>query len=469
MFNYISNFFKRRTEPQLVRFKYDAAQTTRDNKSRWIMADDLSADASMSPEIRRTIRNRARYETSNNSYARGLILTLADICIGTGARLQLLTEDKKYNSKVEQEFAAWSETINLGEKLKTLRKSKCVDGEGFAVMVKNPKVNHPVTIDLRLIECERVTTPFPTFTKKIDGIDYDQYGNPVSYDILKEHPGNLWHRLLNTAEKIPAQYVLHWYRQDRPEQSRGLSELVPTLSLFAQLRRYTEAVLTSAETAADLVGVLYNDTLFGEDGLPDKVENNLVRFEKGMIAVMPNGMKFEQLKAEQPTTNYQMFKREILSEIGRCLQIPVNIILGDSSNFNYASGRLDHQIFYKSIKNEQNHCEKVVLFPLLEMWYREAVRIGLIEERPISQISSQYARFYWDSVEHVDPLKEAKAAATRIDSKMSNLLIECAKLGLDWEDTVRQAAREDELLKKLGLQKVKPNDNNNNEESENEE
>ncbi|MDR0608754.1 MAG: phage portal protein, partial [Planctomycetaceae bacterium] len=68
-----------------------------------------------------------------------------------------------------------------------------------------------------------------------------------------------------------------------------------------------------------------------------------------------------QIHAEQPTTSYSEFKRELLSEIGRCLQVPVNILLGDSSKHNYASGRLDHQTFFKSIKVEQTHCEQIVL------------------------------------------------------------------------------------------------------------
>ena len=48
-------------------------------------------DAAASPAVRRTLRNRARYEVANNSYARGIVLTLANDSIGTGPRLQLLT------------------------------------------------------------------------------------------------------------------------------------------------------------------------------------------------------------------------------------------------------------------------------------------------------------------------------------------------------------------------------------------
>jgi capsid protein len=97
------------------------------------------------------------------------------------------------------------------------------------------------------------------------------------------------------------------------------------------------------------------------------------------------------------------------------------------------------------------------------MWYREAVRVGLFKDFGISQISSQYARFYWDGLEHVDPIKEAKAAATRRASGFTTDSYECGRLGMDYEDVYRQRAREKKLREELGLDN---NNNNNNTETE---
>ena len=77
----------------IVRAKYDAAQTTPDNRRHWANADSLSPNAALTPQVRRTLRNRARYEVANNSYAKGIVLTLANDTIGTGPRLQMLTSD----------------------------------------------------------------------------------------------------------------------------------------------------------------------------------------------------------------------------------------------------------------------------------------------------------------------------------------------------------------------------------------
>jgi lambda family phage portal protein len=440
-----------------LRLKYDAAQTTSENIRYWSMADGFSADGSTSPDIRRTLRNRSRYEVANNAYARGLVLTLAATCVGTGPRLQLLSDDEEFNSVVESEFVAWSESVHFAERLQTLRIAKITDGEAFAAILKNPKITHPIAIDILPIESDRITTPCPSMIdNEVEGIEYDQFGNPILYYVSSEHPGDFSMNYCR-YESVPADYMVHWYRVDRPGQSRGLPEIMSALPLFAQLRRYTLAVLAAAETAADFAAVLYTDAPANGEAQPlDPLD--VISLEKRMATVMPDGWKLGQIRAEQPATSYAEFKRELLSEIGRCVQVPVNILLGDSSKHNYASGRLDHQTFFKSIKVEQTHCEQIVLNKIFDIWYREAIRIGLfrckkskINNRNDKVVSPVSRCWFWDGMEHVDPIKEAKAAASRIDSRVSNLAIECAKVGLDWEDVLKQAAREKNLMLELGL------------------
>ena len=45
---------------------------------------------------------------------------------------------------------------------------------------------------------------------------------------------------------------------------------------------------------------------------------------------MPGGWKMSQIEAEQPATTYAEFKREILNEIARCLNMPYNVAAGNS-------------------------------------------------------------------------------------------------------------------------------------------
>jgi lambda family phage portal protein len=460
VFNWLANLFTSKAPApasgralRLVRAKYDAAATNPDNRRHWASADGLSANAANSPEVRRVLRNRARYEVANNSYARGIVLTLAHDVVGTGPRLQLLTTDADANNRIEHEFARWAKAIGLAEKLRTMRMARAEDGEAFAILTSNPRLPTQVKLDLKLVEADQVTTPdLNSLNGGVDGIVFDEAGNPVEYHVLKHHPGDSWNGLASFSDydRLPADAVIHWFRCDRPGQARGIPDIMPALPLFAQLRRFTLAVLAAAETAADFAGILYTDApANGEADAAEPFEP--IELEKRALLTMPGGWKMSQMEAEQPATTYAEFKREILNEIARCLSMPANVARADSSGYNYASGRLDHQTYFKAIRVEQSHLECVVLDALLAAWLDEAALIpGLLPEG-LPPIATWEHQWFWDGHEHVDPAKEASAQATRLASHTTTLAEEYARRGLDWEEQLRQRAKEVALLKELGI------------------
>ena len=439
-----------RSMPVVLRARYDAAQTTADNARHWAMADGLSADAAMSADVRRKLRDRARYEVANNSYAKGIVLTIANDTIGTGPRLQLLSDSDEVNHHVEGAFAEWSNAVDLPGKLRTIRMAKATDGEAFALLTENPMIDSPVKLDVQLLEADRVASPVMNVlpaANEVDGIYLDGFGNPHSYCILRQHPGELGTWNID-YDVIGAAAVVHWFRSDRPGQHRGIPEITPALPLFAQLRRYTLAVLAAAETAADFAAVLFTDA--PANGEAEALEPmDVVELEKRMATVLPDGWKLGQVEAHQPSTTYSEFKREILNEIARCLNLPYNIAACNSSGYNYASGRLDHQTYFKSIRVEQAHLGEVVLDRIFDAWLEEAMLLSEFASlRHIPRVTHQW---FFDGTEHVDPLKEASAQAKRLESNTTTLAQEYARQGKDWETELRQRAKEKELMEQLGL------------------
>ena len=436
---------------RVVRAKFDAAQTTPDNRRHWANADLLSADAAASADVRQTLRNRARYEVANNSYARGIVLTLANDTIGTGPRLQLLTDDLGVNGILEDAFASWSRAVRLPEKLHTARMARAQDGESFLVMFDNKGLGHDITLDLRLIEADQVTTPTLSFDPEaVDGIVFDPFGNPKAYHVLKHHPGG--GAMAGASQEyatIKADGMIHWFRADRPGQHRGIPEITPALPLFAQLRRYTLAVIGAAESAANLAVLMKTNAPAGGEAAEVEPMTEM-EFAPNMAVFTPEGWEPSQIKAEQPATTYDMFKREILNEIARCLNMPYNIVACNSSGYNYSSGRLDHQTYYKAIRVDQARCEQVVLDRLFAAWLAEAVRVyGL--RLDAEDLADMGHTWFWDGHEHVDPAKEATAQATRLGNHTTTLAAEYARQGKDWEVELRQRAAEVALMKELGL------------------
>jgi lambda family phage portal protein len=444
---------------RLVVAKFDSAQTTADNRKHWANADGLSPNAAINPEVRRVLRNRARYEVANNSYAKGIVLTLANDTIGTGPRLQMLTGDAEANARIEDAFEQWSRAVDLPGKLRTMRMARAETGEAFALLVNNPGVLSQVSLDVKLIEADQVCSPLLRRGRndEIDGIALDAWGNPSAYRVLKRHPGDssaLRARIddLLAYDTLPAASVVHYFRADRPGQLRGIPDITPALPLFAQLRRYTLATIAAAETAANFAAVIYTDA--PANGEADPLEPmDEVELEQRLATVLPGGWKLGQVHAEQPTTTFGEFKREILNEIARCLNMPFNVAAGNSSGYNYASGRLDHQVYFKSIRVEQHQMQLAVLDRILKAWLNEAVLVeGLLPQslRTIARTLPEHA-WFWDGVEHVDPAKEASAQATRLANHTTTLAVEFARQGRDWEQELRQRAKELALMNELGL------------------
>jgi capsid protein len=332
--------------------RYDAAQTTADNRNHWAAADSLSPDAAANPFVRKKLRDRSRYEAANNCNLRRMLRTQAKGIIGTGPRLQMLTPDENLNRQIEKSWQLWAKAVNFSAKLRTMRETRAKDGEVFATITNNPGVRNPIKVDINLHEADMITSDILTTQiqdNEVDGIKYDRYGNPAEYRLLKYHPGSqTYFSVIQDAVWVKAKDMIHYFIEERPGQHRGVPEITPALPLFAQLRRYTLAVISAAETAADFSAILYTDASPDEEAEPSDPFDE-VEIGRNTMTTMPMGWKMSQFEPTQPTTAYSDFKREIINDIAGVLELPYNVAAGNSSDYNYASGRLDFQDYYKTI------------------------------------------------------------------------------------------------------------------------
>lgn len=453
-----------------LRATYDGAQTTDWNKRHWSHVDELSANASMSVAVRNTVRKRARYEVASNPFLRGIVGTLANWTVGRGPLLDLKgTGDNDAVTRIEDRFHKWARWVRLARKLWTMRVAKAVDGEVFALLTANPKVPGDVQLDIKLVECDRVRTPnfwaWKAGPYTTSGIICDEHGNPVTYHVLKHHPGNDYGGSASDVEEIPAEQMIHLFRMDRPGQTRGISEILPSLDAAAALRRFSDATLAAAEIAADHAVLLETEAPADEDAAEEYAEFSEAEISRGLMTMLPYGTKAVQIKPEHPSTVYHEYFRDKINEIARPLDMPLNIALGNSEDFNYASGRLDHQTFQKAIKVEQEDVFELGALNLrvLPNWLRED-KLGHREDyRAAGSLS---ATWYWTEQEHVDPLKEARAQDIELKNGSATLARAYARKGANWEREDRQlqiervrklendvdlAKRRKELLEKNGL------------------
>jgi capsid protein len=172
--------------------------------------------------------------------------------------------------------------------------------------------------------------------------------------------------------------------------------------------------------------------------------------ERGMMTTLPYGIRAKQLAAEQPSTTLDMFTRITLREIARCLNMSFNVAAGDSSGYNYSSGRLDHLIYHRQLRVERAQCETVVLDRIFDAWLNEAVMIpGLLPDG--FQIVDVPHRWFWDAIESIDPQKDGASDSLDLANNTTTLEELCAGRGEDWEEVLEQRGREIARARELGV------------------
>lgn len=441
------------------RSSYDAARTTDANRKHWANADGLSAPAALTPEVRKRLRDRARYEVVNNCYAAGAVRTLVNDTVGTGARPQFLTPDAGLNSALEELWSQWACAADFPLTSRVACGVRHVAGEVFGrprSSARLARLGLPVTLDVRLYEPEQVShgvtglTVPPTAGD--DGVVCDADGEVVAYKILGYHPGDT--RPLSARLEpvtVPADDVFHWYVPDRPGQLRGVTPLTPALPVLAQLRRYTLAVLTAAETAASFAGVLTQDVPPGEAPV-DAEAFDTVEIVSGMLLTLPAGAKAEQFKPEQPTTNYDAFVAAKLRECGRAINMPYGKLAGDHSLYNYSSGRLDDAPYWQDRDIERRAFEAKFLNPVLYRWLDEA-------RYEFPALMAWQGRGWWafphvwhyDARPSSDPVKDATGDELNLANGADTLAAIAARDGTTVTALLDQREREMAMFKERGL------------------
>lgn len=420
---------------------YDAARSDGMNKQHWSYADALDPSLANSKAVRATLVNRSRYELANNGHGAGILRTHAGYVVGRGPKLRMQTAAKPFNKAVELAWCQWARQVKLSRKLRTACRAKVRDGEPFLIVRNNPALRGPVQIDLVGIECEQCQSPYGAWrvSNKVDGIEFDDFGNPTVYEVLRYHPGSEWSGLNADPERIPARFVLHWYTEDRFGQHRAVPELTPSLGLFAVDRRYREATVVAAENIANL-SILLKTQSMPSDGPDEYRPFTAFPFEKGMLTQLPYGMDAYQPRPEQPGAQYEMFTRSQTTEEARPLCMPYGIAAGDNSGMSFSGGKLDHLGYFDTaVDVDQDDAELLVLDPLFALWFAESCRTYGWAADPDDPPAHTWD---WPARPKIDDQKTAAARQIDLSTGVASLRRLYAEDGRDFEDELADLAED---------------------------
>lgn len=426
------------TPRRTMRGSYDAARDGTDLDNHWANADAYDADSANSRTVRHKLVHRSRYEAGSNGYYSGILRTHVNMTVGVGPTLRALTGNKAFNQVMERDWFNWSKAVQLRRKLWCMGHARAQDGESFGLLVTNPKLDNRVQLDVLLIETEQCQTPYAPYLERgyIDGIRFDEYNNPLWYDILPYHPGSAW--MFHTVDPVPvpASQVLHWFKLERPGQHRSIPDCESTLNMGAMGRRFREATVTAAETAASISALLKTQMAPADlDDFEAVAAGSTFEMQRRMLMALPSGYDASQMRAEHPNAQYGEFNRSLVSEAARPISMPYNAAACDSSTYSFASGKLDTLCYRSAIDVERADCNELVLDRLFATWFREWTLVSGMRMIPAHQ---------WDWPAH--PVIDAESEGRAVDGKLRNgtmtLRRAYADAGLDFEDELQVMAQD---------------------------
>jgi lambda family phage portal protein len=334
-------------------------------------------------------------------------------------------------------------------------------------------LNRDFNLAIQVLDPRRMRTPYGmTGDPDIrDGIRLGKNCERISYFLADPDDGKLTTFLTNQQfQEIPAWCghrpgILHGYIRKDPEQVRGISALAPCMKLFRDYDDYMDFEVVGAILAASFP--VFISTPEGDDP-EDQIHNATtegsiqqpVRYKEytpGQVMYGSPGQKPEILKSERPGNSFPVFVETLLRSVGAATGLPYEIVAKDFSKTNYSSARAAlleaYRVFcYYQCLLSNHHNQPIWDMVFEEAWLRG--RIKLPKGAPDFYLARRaYTNAKWIPPKRgaIDPVKEVAAGKEEIISLMGTLADWYAEQGEDWQEQLRQIARERDFMKTLNL------------------
>lgn len=442
----------REANQALLQARFALAQTNSDNQNHWAEADSHSARSSLTPEVRKRMRERSRLEAECSSWYCGILATARNHIVGTGPRLQVTTSNLAGNGRLEAAWSAWWAAAGMTEKLAVAVETYWRDGEVYLMRARRPALG-VVDLDVRLYESEQCHEPSIGGSSgdpyQDDGIRIDPGSNEVEYWFANHHPSDPFWTTASSGRWYSSQNVIHLFRKQRPGQLHGYPRFASGLPLLAVMRRCEMATVHAYEAVANVA--LYMKTpgtaFTGSESAPFTTAPTA----RNVMMLLPDGCDLFQPKMENPNSNLEMFVRQMMMCFCRAGNVPLGLGIGTSKDSNFSSFKGDiRNTWAPEVKAEQDRLTSTVVERVYQ-WFLEDIVYdtsyvdylgqlvpGVLDGMPpLHKIDHQW---FWDSLPPMDELDAASAATARVKGGLSTLPQEYASVGVDFDTAMTKGA-----------------------------
>lgn len=471
-----------------------------------------SADGDILPEkgiadarVRDMARNDAYVLNGINIHRDNIVGAMYMLNAKPNWKVLGLTEEwaEEFQEMVEAKFMLWAESVNNwpdASRMNTLTALVrlavgvyVMTGEVLATAEWRRDRGRAFSTCVQLLDSDRLSNPYgePDSPTLRGGVKRDYMGAPLGYYIRMAHPADVSDLNAYRWKYVPATkglaanmpwwdrpMVIHIVEQFRPDQTRGIAQMVAALKEMRMTKNFRDVTLQRAVLQATYAATIESDLpaeavaeALGGGQSTTWAENYLAQiaqYTKGAKNLQIDGVKIPHL---YPGTklNFQSgaatdgvgedFEKSLLRQIAASLGVSYEQLSKDYANSNYSSARAAMTETWKYMQSKKRMVADRFASIVYRLWLEEAINKG---EVPLpagapswyeGQNADAYSQCEWIGASRgqIDELKETQAAALRIRMNISTYEDEMARLGKDWRASLAQRKREQELLKKYGL------------------
>jgi lambda family phage portal protein len=480
-----------------------------------------SADLDILP-AKPYIDARTRDSFRNDAYVQSGGEILKDTIVGSHFVLNCKPEttvlglddtwEEEFQEEVETKFTLWFESpmhwmdasrMGTGTDFVRLATGIIAMANEFLAAAEWTTDGRPFQTAVQAIDLDRLSNPMGMFNNPLlrGGVVRDIFGAPVAYKIRKAHPAdftmyaNLDPFVWDTVpirKPWGRQNVLHIVERNRPDQSRGMSQMASMLKETRIGKTLRDVALQNAVVqatyAASIESDLPSETVMAQmgGGAPGGFAAALEQYMTGFLgqvakyagnsrnlringAKIPHLLPGTKLHMNPASTNGSPMGGELESSILRYMAAGMGVsyesLSKDFSKVNYSSFKGAEAQALKSMRGKKKRGADRVATWIFRLWLEEAINAGeitsLSKKAPsiydangmLGTTFDAYTSCEWigASLGQIDELKETQAAIQRVLFGLSTWEAELGRLGKDWRKVFKQMKREIDAMEKLGI------------------
>lgn len=355
----------------------------------------------------------------------------------------------------------------------------------------------PYSTALQMIDLGRLSNPRGEMDRNDlrGGVHRDKFGAPLGYWIRDSHPGDLlmdtnwtWRYIPATRGQVTGNpgwdrpQMIHIVDQWRPDQTRGISDMVAALKEMRMTKKFRDVVLQNAVLNASYAASIESDLppevalaqAGGENAtaISDYATNYLgevaeyvggsrnIHLDGVKVPVFYPGTKMKLQSAATPGGMGTDFEGSMLRYIAATLGVSYEQLSKDYSKANYSNLRAALADTERRIRVQKRMVADRFATIFYRLWLEEAINKGDITSMPrnapnwydgLNQEAYSACDWIGASMGQIDELKETQAAVLRINNGLSTREGELARLGKDWRTVFDQLEREKVVEESKGL------------------